>query len=75
MLKPTFKKQQKSKKTLVFYFAIMVICYLLIAIFLYPTLTPDQEYIKYTNLGLFILTMILWVACWRRDPGYLDKDT
>jgi len=30
--------------------------------------------LTYTNTGLFILSMILWVVAWLRDPGYLERD-
>ena len=28
----------------------------------------------YSNTSLFVLSMILWVVAWLRDPGYLQRD-
>ena len=71
MLKTTFKKQEKSPKTLIFYFLIMSTCYILIHLVIYPDLPEDKSFLKYICSGLLGLTTILWLAAWLKDPGYI----
>lgn len=52
----------------------MVISFALIYIVVYPSIPEDLYYLTYSNSGLFVICMILWVVAWRSDPGRLCPD-
>lgn len=74
MLKTAFKKQERSTRNIIFYFLIMMICYPLIHIYLYPQIDAEDTYLKVVCTFLFFGSMFLWVAAWLKDPGYLHRD-
>jgi hypothetical protein len=74
MLKTAFKKQEMSRKNVIFYFLIMSICYPLMHIYLYPAISSENDYLKYITSALFVLSMLLWFGAWLKDPGYIEKD-
>lgn len=52
----------------------MILSFVMIVLFLYPSVGDDYK-VKQIHTGLFILTMILWVAAWLKDPGYIKHDS
>lgn len=74
MLKTAFKKQEMSRKNIIFYFLIMSICYPLLYFYLYPSINDDYNYLKLASSFLFFLSMALWLGAWLKDPGYIEKD-
>lgn len=74
MLKTSFKKQEKNPKTLIFFFAIMIVSYALISIFIFPHLSSEIVGSKNACSVLFSISMILCIVCWLKDPGYIKSD-
>ncbi|CDW85828.1 dhhc zinc finger domain containing protein [Stylonychia lemnae] len=74
MIKTQFKKHHRSLNTLIFYFMIMLISFLLIIFFIFPTLDDSHNALKYSVISLFGLTMLLWLFAWLLDPGFQQKD-
>ena len=74
MLKTAFKKQSKSIKNALFYLLLMVLSFSLMHVYIYPFLYEEQSYIKPVCDILFSSTMILWIICCLRNPGYIEKD-
>jgi palmitoyltransferase ZDHHC13/17 len=75
MIKTPFKKQNRSIRTLIFYITIKLLSLLLINLFVIPTLYITDPILAYVCQGVFILTLILWLFCWLKDPGFVEKDT
>jgi len=74
MLKTAFKKQEMSRKNIIFYFLIMSICYPLLHQYLYPSISEEYHYLKLSTSFLFFLSIALWLGAWLKDPGYIKKD-
>lgn len=74
MLKTAFKKQTKSMRNIVFYGIAMLGSFILINFYIYPAFYKDHPWAIYTTASFFVLSMMLWLAAWLRDPGTIKRD-
>jgi DHHC palmitoyltransferase len=75
MIKTPFKKQSKSPRTMIFYFTIMFLSFLLLFMFVFPPVKYVYYHLYLTCASLFGASMILAIICWLRDPGVIEKDS
>ena len=76
MIKNTFKKQKKSKFTLLCYFLLMGFSFFLLEISSYKLLRVSEtsEWLLYSSQGLFGATLLFCIIVWLSDPGVIKKD-
>ncbi len=72
MIKTPLKKQGKHVKTLIAFVLMMSIAMLLINCVVYPTV--DLPVLQHSCTAAFIISMVLCVLSWLKDPGYIQKD-
>ena len=76
MIKNSFKKQKKSPFTLICYFTLMSLSFVLLEFSSYDILRVSDysDWLLYGSQGLFGLAMVLWLWVWLSDPGTLKRD-
>jgi|694.fasta_scaffold97340_2 hypothetical protein len=76
MIRTSFRKQEKKPLTLVAYFILMTLTYMM-------QVFSTHKLIKYTGANnlllkssktLFWFSLVLWFIVWQKDPGFLKKD-
>ena len=76
MIKSTFKKQKKSPFTLICYFVLMSLSFLLLELSSYKLLrvSGHSDWLLWSSQGLFGMAMLLCIIVWWSDPGVIKKD-
>lgn len=76
VLRTTFRKQEKKPYTLIAYFVLMVLTFIMQHVSTYAAieLTDTHAGLLSTSKSLFWVSMLLWLVVWQKDPGYLRKD-
>ena len=76
MIRTTFKKQKKTPFTLICYFVMMALSFVLLYNSSYKLLdvSGQSEWLLWSSQALFGLSLLLCVIVWLSNPGYLEKD-
>lgn len=72
MLRPPLKKLTKSPKTMIIFFSLMAVAYVVLLTVVFPKI--EMNYLKEAITGTFFLSLILGLMCCFKDPGYLQRD-
>ena len=75
MIKAPFRKQNKSPRTLIFYISLKLLSLMALSSFVFPTMFMCYPKLTYACFSTFIVSIILWVLCCFKDPGYVKKDS
>lgn len=77
MIRTSFRKQEKKPLTFVAYFVLMTLTYVM-------QVLSTHKLMKYAGANnlmlkssktLFWVSLGLWLIVWRKDPGFIKKDT
>lgn len=73
MIRTTFKKQKKTPFTLICYFLLMALSFVLLYNSSYKVLefSGQSKWLLWSSQGLFGLSLLLCVVVWLSNPGYL----
>ena len=76
MIKSTFKKQEKSPFTLICYFVLMSLSFVLLELSSYKLLrvSGHSDWLLWSSQGLFGASVLLCIIVWWSDPGVIKKD-
>jgi len=74
MIKTPFKKQNKSPRTMVFYYAIMIVSFVLLFFTVFIKVKDTNNSLFISVCSLFSLSLFLATVCWYMDPGYVTPD-
>lgn len=74
MLKTPLRKTEKSLALPVTFLTFFNFVYVILIIVLFPVWTnKDGRYLIYLDLGLGIISIILWLRTQFSDPGFIKK--
>jgi palmitoyltransferase len=76
VLKTSFRKQTKKPWTLISYFILMTLSYLMQLSSTYKAveLHGTEDGLLLTSKTLFWASMSLWLIVWQKDPGFIARD-
>ena len=73
MMKTPLKKLARNKKTVLLYLFLMILSYLLLALFIFSDV-PLQKWVVISVNVLFLCSFISFLSAWLKEPGYLKPD-